>query len=79
MDVLLRIKKLVISRKIAFTYKAQQERIADGLTVDDIIAVPSGKAKGKSCILSKAPITMVSGYTPRAPSGGWEHRRSSVS
>lgn len=38
MDVLTRIKKLVISRKIAFTQKAEEERIADRLSVDDVIA-----------------------------------------
>jgi len=38
MDTLTKIKKLAIARKIVFTQKAQQERIADGLSVDDIIA-----------------------------------------
>lgn len=37
MDILSRIKRLVIARKIVFTRKAEDERLLDELTVDDII------------------------------------------
>ncbi len=32
MDILIRIKRLVIARRVVFTDKAEDERIADGLT-----------------------------------------------
>ena len=37
MDTLSRIKRLVIARHIEFTAKAELERIADGLTVEDVV------------------------------------------
>jgi hypothetical protein len=35
-DVLVRIKRLVIARRVEFTLKAEQERLRDGLTVEDV-------------------------------------------
>ena len=37
MDVLVRIKRLVIARRVEFTLKAEQERLRDGLSVEDIL------------------------------------------
>lgn len=37
MDVLIRIKRLVIARRVEFTLKAEVERLADGLAVEDIL------------------------------------------
>ena len=37
MDVLLRIKRLVVARRVEFTLKAEQERLRDGLTVEDVL------------------------------------------
>ena len=37
MDVLTKIKKLVIARKVLFTTKARDERRSDGLTVEDVL------------------------------------------
>ena len=37
MDVLVRIKKLVVARKVEFTLKAQTERLRDGLSVEDVM------------------------------------------
>lgn len=37
MDVLVRIKRLVIARRVEFTLKAEQERLRDGLTVEDVL------------------------------------------
>ena len=37
MDVLTKIKRLVIARKVIFTEKARTERYADGLSVEDIL------------------------------------------
>jgi arginine/lysine/ornithine decarboxylase len=36
-DILAKIKRLVIARRLRFTFKADLERIADGLTVEDIV------------------------------------------
>jgi hypothetical protein len=56
MDTLIRIKKLVIARKIVFTGKAQQERIADGLSVDDIVASIVNANAIKKTIRSRSPF-----------------------
>ena len=37
MDILIRIKRLVVARRVQFTLKAQEERLRDGLTVEDIL------------------------------------------
>ncbi len=37
LDILVKIKKLAISRRVVFTAKARSERISDGLTVEDVI------------------------------------------
>ena len=37
MNILVRIKRLAIARRIVFTRKAQDERLNDGLSVEDIL------------------------------------------
>lgn len=37
MDTLVRIKRLVIARRVQFTFKAEVERVRDGLTVEDVL------------------------------------------
>ena len=37
MDILTRIKRLAIAHQIRFTAKAEDERIRDGLSVEDIV------------------------------------------
>ena len=37
MDVLVRIKRLVIARRVEFTMKATEERLRDGLSVEDVL------------------------------------------
>lgn len=37
MDILTKIKRLVIARRLRFTFKADTERIRDGLSVEDIV------------------------------------------
>jgi hypothetical protein len=37
MDILSRIKRLVVARRVEFTLKATEERIADNLTVEDVL------------------------------------------
>lgn len=36
-DVLVRIKRLAVARRVEFTAKATEERLRDGLTVEDVI------------------------------------------
>jgi hypothetical protein len=36
-DVLIRIKRLVVARRVEFTLEAQQERLLDGLAVEDVL------------------------------------------
>ena len=37
MDVLVRIKRLVVARRVEFTLKAAEERLRDGLSVEDVL------------------------------------------
>lgn len=37
MDVLTRIKRLVIARRVEFTLKAELERLSEGLAVEDVL------------------------------------------
>ena len=37
MDILVRIKRLVVARRVQFTLKAEVERVRDGLTVEDVL------------------------------------------
>ena len=37
MDVLIRIKRLAVARRVEFTIKAAEERLRDGLSVEDVL------------------------------------------
>lgn len=37
MDVLVRIKRLAVARRVEFTIKAEEERLRDGLSVEDVL------------------------------------------
>ena len=37
MDILVRIKRLVVARRVEFTIKATEERLRDDLTVEDVL------------------------------------------
>ena len=37
MDVLVRIKRLVVARRVEFTLKAEEERLREGLSVEDVL------------------------------------------
>ena len=37
MDDLLRIKRLAVARRVEFTLKAEEERLRDGLSVEDVL------------------------------------------
>jgi hypothetical protein len=36
-DVLVKIKRLAVARQVEFTMKAEQERLRDGLSVEDVL------------------------------------------
>jgi hypothetical protein len=36
-DVLVRIKRLIVARRVRFTIKATEERERDGLTIEDVL------------------------------------------
>lgn len=54
MDILSKIKRLAIARKLIFTRKAEDERLLDGLTIDDIIESITRAAAIKKIIRSKS-------------------------
>lgn len=54
MDILSKIKRLAIARKLIFTRKAEDERLLDGLTIDDIIQSITRAAAIKKIIRSKS-------------------------
>ena len=54
MDILAKIKRLAIARKLIFTRKAEDERLLDGLTIDDIIESITRAAAIKKIIRSKS-------------------------
>ena len=37
MDILVRIKRLAVARRVEFTITATEERLRDGLTVEDVL------------------------------------------
>jgi hypothetical protein len=61
MDVLTRIKRLVVARKVEFTGKAALERLADGLSVEDVL---------ESILNANAIKKTLRSRSPKRPSGG---------
>ncbi len=55
MDVLVRIKRLVIARQVEFTMKAEQERLRDGLSVEDVLESVVNANALKKTIRSRSP------------------------
>ena len=55
MDVLVRIKRLVIARRVEFTMKAEQERLRDGLTVEDVLESIVNANALKKTLRSRSP------------------------
>jgi len=54
-DVLLQIKRLVIAREVEFTLKAEEERLRDGLAVEDILESVVNAVAIKKTIRSRSP------------------------
>lgn len=55
MDVLTRIKRLVVARQVEFTGKAEQERLADGLSVEDVLESILNANAIKKVLRSQSP------------------------
>src|SRR5438445_12818776 len=55
MDVLVRIKRLVIARRVEFTMKAETERLRDGLSVEDVLESIVNANAIKKVLRSRAP------------------------
>ena len=55
MDVLVRIKRLVIARQVEFTLKAEEERLRDALSVEDILESVVNTVAIKKTIRSRSP------------------------
>ena len=59
MDILTKIKKLVIARKVVFTAKARDERRSDGLTVEDVLESIVNAPSINKVLKSKSPFRKV--------------------
>lgn len=55
MDALIRIKRLVLARRVEFTMKAVDERLHDGLTVEDVLESVVNANAIKKTLRSRAP------------------------
>jgi hypothetical protein len=55
-DILVRIKRLVVARRVEFTIKATEERLRDGLTVEDVIESIVNANAIKKVLRSRAAV-----------------------
>lgn len=56
MDVLVRIKRLVIAQRVEFTIKATEERLRDGLSVEDVLESIVNANAIKKVLRSRSPM-----------------------
>ncbi|MBI1815276.1 MAG: hypothetical protein HYR72_09885 [Deltaproteobacteria bacterium] len=55
MDILVRIKRLVVAGRVEFTAKAEAERLRDGLSVEDVLESILNASAIKKAIRSRSP------------------------
>ncbi|MBI4917483.1 MAG: hypothetical protein HY825_16710 [Acidobacteria bacterium] len=55
MDVLIRIKRLAVSHRVEFTWKAELERLRDALTVEDVLESILNANAIKKVLRSRSP------------------------
>ena len=95
MDPLVRIKRLVVARRVEFTLKAEEERLRDGLAVEDVLeSIVNANAIKKTLRSRGHPVSgerlyviesptyrriVGSGSTPKVFSGGKVASKSSMS
>lgn len=56
-DMLLRIKRLAVARRVEFTLKAEEERLRDGLSVEDVLESIVNANAIKKVLRSRSPRT----------------------
>jgi hypothetical protein len=83
MDVLVQIKRLVIARQVEFTLKAEEERLRDGLSVEDILESVVNAVALKKTIRSRSPHRGHAGeklYVIESPnfSGIWIYTKGTI-
>jgi hypothetical protein len=83
MDTLSRIKRLVIARKVEFTFKAAEERIHDGLSVEDVLESIVNANAVKKVLRSRSVHRRVSGerlYVIESPTytGTWIYTKGAI-
>lgn len=54
-DILIRIKRLVIARRVEFTAKATEERLRDGLAIEDVMESVVNANAIKKVLRSRSP------------------------
>ena len=55
MDVLIRIKRLIVARRVEFTLKAEEERLRDGLAIEDVLESILNANAIKKTLRSRSP------------------------
>jgi len=83
MDLLVRIKRLVIARRVEFTMKAELERLRDGLAVEDIFESIINANGLKKVLRSTSPGRAHAGerlYVIESPdfSGTWIYTKGTI-
>lgn len=83
MDVLLRIKRLVVAQRVEFTLKAEIERIHDGLSVEDVFESILNANAIKKTLRSRSPARVRRGerlYVIESPTftGVWVYTKGTI-
>ena len=82
-DILIRIKRLVVARRVEFTLKAELERLRDGLTVEDVLESIVNANAIKKVLRSRATARRRLGehlYVIESPtfSGVWIYSKGTI-
>jgi len=82
-DVLTRIKRLVVARRVEFTRKATEERLRDGLTVEDVLESVVNANAIKKVLRSRSPARLRAGerlYVIESPTftGTWVYTKGTI-
>ena len=83
MDVLVKIKRLVVARQVEFTMKAEQERLRDGLSVEDVLESVVNANALKKTLRSRSVRRVRAGerlYVIESPnfSGTWIYTKGTI-
>jgi len=83
MDVLVRIKRLVVARRVEFTLKAEEERLREGLSVEDVLESIVNANAIKKVLRSRSPSRAQARerlYVIESPnfSGTWVYTKGTI-